>query len=159
MLVAPQDTKSDYVACSACGATHAKRHVGYRQRSSFGLCKNSVADFYVQNGNKRFTAAELNGLLASRLRNVLARKSSGKVTGRCEAITGDLGFQCAQHAQSIARGRRVCTQHANSKSLRFACDGPQPKHGPLFDLIRFLADRDKSFAAALADFAQEYRKP
>lgn len=154
MNVAPRDIHGDYVACSACGATHAKRHKGYRQKASFGLCENCIADFYVQNGNKRVTANDLNGLLASRLHKTLSRKAKGQIVGRCEAVSATNGFQCAQHAQRMVWGRRVCSQHAESKSVRFAVEEPVSKHGTIIGLLRLLSEKDKSFAIAMAEFAK-----
>ena len=114
---------------------------------------NCVADFYFANGNKRFTASDLNVLLANRLRKTLARHAEGKVIGRCEAITHSVsgGHQCAQHAQAMRKGRRVCTQHARSKAVNFNWDRPMTSAMVVVEMVCSLSDRDKSFKAALKE--------
>lgn len=156
MDVASQSVRSDYVACSACGATHAKPNSGHFQRESFGLCESCVSDLHVQNGG-RFDENDLNRLLAARLRNAIVKKSKGRTIGRCEAVTSAAvgSYQCAQHAQTTIAGRRVCTQHAKSQSTRFVTEGLPSKHSPIISLLRLLAERDASFSADLIDLSDD----
>lgn len=105
---------------------------------------------HVRNGHRQFKANDLNGLIAADIRRTLARKSEGKVIGRCEAISLSLGCQCAQQATTVVEGRRVCTQHARAPSFVVPS-----RFSPIIDKLRLLSDMDDDFAAELREMLAE----
>lgn len=149
MELAPQTEQSDVMACNACGATHAPKPI----KKEFGLCANCATDFQAANGGKKCKSSDLNRLLANRLKKTINRYSEGKIVGRCEAITHSVsgGHQCAQHAQTVVRGWRVCTQHARSKAPNFVWGQHMTSAMVVICMVRSLAEKDKKFKAALKE--------
>lgn len=133
-------------ACRGCGATEDLVLHTYR------LCYTCTRHAQHQMGVRTLTEERVLTWLARKLARTAQQVAAGQIVGRCEARSkgSDDLRQCASHAQTMREGRKVCTTHANAKTVVFVGEERiSSEYDWMASTIRDLAAHDKHFRKVL----------